>query len=117
MSGFITDTARNITIRNSRALEPHSTLTGERRYNFNTGFFSNNILIDNVVASCGRRDFVSNGTSVASGIVFYDSGSIRTQNSSEGHQKWSKGLLYDSITFEHLHHTNVLSLYNIVIWG
>lgn len=112
MSGFITDTARNITIRNSRALEPHSTLTGERRYNFNTGFFSNNILFDNVVASGGRRDFVSNGTSVASGIVFYNSRSIGTQNSSEGHQKWSQGLLYDSITFENPRHYNVLSLYN-----
>lgn len=112
MTGFGTNTARNITIRNSKALEPHSTLTGERRYNFNTGFFSNNILFENVVASGGRRDFVSNGTSVASGIVFLDSKSIGTRNSSEGHQKWSQGLLYDSITFENPRHYNVLSLYN-----
>lgn len=112
MTGFGTDTARNITIRNSKALEPHSTLTGERRYNFNTGFFSNNILFENVVASDGRRDFVSNGTSVASGIVFYNSKSLRTLNSSEGHQKWSQGLLYDSISFENPRHYNVLSLYN-----
>lgn len=112
MMGFGTDTARNITIRNSKAVEPHSTMTGERRYNFTAGFFSNNILFDNVLASDGRRDFVSNGTSVASGIVFHNSRSTGTSNSSEGHQKWSQGLLYDSITFENPRHYNVLSLYN-----
>lgn len=110
--GIGTHTSRNITISNSRAVEPHSQLTGTRRYNFNTDLFSNNILFTNVIASGGRRDFMSNGTSVASGIVFHDSRSISAEGASEGHQKWSQALLYDSIIFETPVHYNVLSLYN-----
>ena len=112
LTGIGTNTSRNITIKNSRAIDPHSPLTGERRYNFNTQHFSNNILFTNVTSTNARRDFVSNGTSVASGIVFHNSRSVGAINSSEGHQKWSQALLFDNITFENATYYNVLSLHN-----
>lgn len=112
LSGFLIRNSKNITIVNSKALEPHSPLTGEKRYNFDVQLFSNNILFENVTSSNGRRSFVSNGTSVASGIVFLDSRSIGALNSSEGHQKWSQALLYDNITFEDPQTYFVLGLYN-----
>jgi hypothetical protein len=101
-----------VTIKDSRAFEPHSRIEAGQRYNFNVGPFSSQILFTNVTASGGRRDFVSNGTSVASGIVFHKSRSISTLNSSEGHQRWSQALLFDSILFENPQHYNVLSLHN-----
>lgn len=112
LTGIGTNTSRNITIKNSQALDPHSPLSRERRYNFNTQHFSNNILFSNVTSSNARRDFVSNGTSVASGIVFHNGHSTGAINSSEGHQKWSQALLFDNITFENASHYNVLSLHN-----
>ncbi len=111
-SAFKTRYSAHITVENSRALEPHSPLTGERRYNFSTGHYSNHILFKNVFSTNGRRDFVSNGTSVASGIVFHNARSVGTLGSSEGHQKWSQGLLYDNVVFENPSHYNVLSLHN-----
>ncbi|NBC03161.1 MAG: T9SS type A sorting domain-containing protein [Bacteroidetes bacterium] len=111
-TGFGTINSRNITVANSGAFEPHSPLTGERRYNFNAQFFSNNILFESVNSTNGRRSFVSNGTSVSSGIVFLNAHSRGALNSSEGHQKWSQGLLYDNVTFENPQTYFVLGLYN-----
>lgn len=112
ITGIGTHTSSHITIKNSKALEPHSRLRGTRRYNFNTLQFSNNILFTNVTSSQARRDFISNGTSVVSGVVFHESISKGTYGASEGHQKWSQALLYDNIVFEDPVHFNVLSLYN-----
>ncbi len=111
-SGFATLNSKNVTIVDSGAYEPHSSERGERRYNFNAQSFSNNILFKNVKSSFGRRSFVSNGTSVASGIVFLNAHSKGALNSSEGHQKWSQGLLFDNVTFENPQTYFVLGLYN-----
>lgn len=111
-TGFGTKNSRNISIINSGAFDPHSPLTGERRYNFNTQYFSNNILFENVRSTHGRRSFVSNGTSVSSGVVFLNAHSQWALNSSEGHQKWSQGLLYDNVVFEDPQTYFVLGLYN-----
>lgn len=111
-SGFVTHTSSRITIKDSKALEPHSTVTSSKRYNFNAWYFSNNILFTNVISSNARRDFVSNGTSVVSGIVFHNSLSKGALGASEGHQKWSQALLYDNIKFEDPLFYNVLGLYN-----
>jgi len=112
VSGFSTHTSKNVTIKDSRALEPHSRIDAGKRYNFNVGPFSSQILFTNVVSSGARRDFVSNGTSVTSGIVFHKSRSFGALNSSEGHQRWSQALLYDSIVFNNPEFYNVLSLHN-----
>jgi len=111
-TGIGTHTSSQITIVNSKSLEPHSRITGGRRYNFNAHLFSNNILFTGVTSSDGRRSFIANGTSSSSGIVFHNGRSMRALGSSEGHQKWSQGLLYDNITFEDPRHYNVLSLHN-----
>lgn len=111
-AGFGTTNSKNITIVDSGAYEPHSSEQGERRYNFSAEAFSNNILFENVNSSFGRRSFVSNGTSVASGIVFLNAHSKGALNSSEGHQKWSQALLFDNVTFEDPQTYFVLGLYN-----
>lgn len=111
-TGFGTLNSKNITISNSGALEPHSAQISKRRYNFSVQNFSNNILFENVNSSNGRLSFVSNGTSVASGIVFLNAHSDGALNSSEGHQKWSQGLLYDNVTFENPRTYFLLGLYN-----
>jgi hypothetical protein len=111
-SAFKTRFSAHITVTDSRALEPHSPLSGERRYNFNSGLYSNNILFKNITSTNGRRDFISNGTSVASGVVFLNAVSVGALGSSEGHQKWTHGLLYDNVRFEDPVFYNVLSLHN-----
>ncbi|MDZ7720393.1 MAG: T9SS type A sorting domain-containing protein [Balneolaceae bacterium] len=111
-TGFGTTNSNNITIANSGALEPHSSQNSGRRYNFNTLEFSNNILFENINSSNGRLSFVSNGASVASGIVFLNAHSNGALNSSEGHQRWSQGLLYDNVIFENPQTYFVLGLYN-----
>lgn len=112
-SGFITQNATFITVENCKALYPHSVITGGRRYNFNAEGASNNILFQNCEATNGRHDFVSNGASTASGLVFLNCLSQFTNNTSEGHRRWSQGLLFDNITFTKSSSSSpVLALYN-----
>ncbi|MEM6321157.1 MAG: T9SS type A sorting domain-containing protein [Bacteroidota bacterium] len=111
-AAIYTRAARNVTVRNCRGLEPHSKITGARRYNFDTDAYSNNILFEKCHASYGRHSFVSNGASTASGIVFYDCTTEHDYNASEGHRRWSQGLLFDNITFTEPETTNLLGLYN-----
>lgn len=111
-AAIYTRAARNVTVRNCRGLEPHSQITGARRYNFDTDAYSNNILFEKCHASYGRHSFVSNGASTASGIVFHDCTTKHDYNASEGHRRWSQGLLFDNITFTEPETTNLLGLYN-----
>lgn len=99
-SGIQTATATRITIDSCSALDPVSIITGERRYNFNVYTASQLILFRNCAARYGRHDYVSNGTSWTSGCVFLDCISEFTYASSEGHRRWSQGLLYDNIVFK-----------------
>jgi Leucine-rich repeat (LRR) protein len=101
-----------VTIKDSRALEPHSLLTGSRRYNFNTWELSNNILFENVLASNSRHCFISNGMASVSGVVFTNSTSYRTTSLSEGHRMWSQALLFEKISFVEPQTTNVMGHYN-----
>ena len=111
-AAIYTRAATNVTVRNCRGLEPHSQITGARRYNFDVDAYSNNILFEKCHASYGRHSFVSNGTSSASGIVFYNCTTEHDYNASEGHRRWSQGLLFDNITFTEPETTNLLGLYN-----
>ncbi|WP_245681382.1 fibronectin type III domain-containing protein [Arcticibacter eurypsychrophilus] len=112
-SGFITQNATFITVQNCKALYPNSAVTGGRRYNFNADEASNNILFENCEATNARHDFVANGASTASGVVFVNCLSQFTKNTSEGHRRWSQGLLYDNITFaKGTAPEPVLALYN-----
>lgn len=116
-TGLGTTRSSFVTIQNSRALEPHSPVTGARRYNFNTSTRSNNILFSNNIASNGRHCFVSNGTAKVSGIVFTGSSSTGATNSSEGHRRWSQGLLFDNLVFSETNRNTLVGLYNRGDWG
>lgn len=107
-----TDTSTFITVRNCRGLDPHSQITGGRRYTFNAASRSNNILFDQCYANDGRHCFVSNGTSTVSGVVFHQSVSHRAHAGSEGHRRWSQGLLFDSLVYTDPQTRRVLALYN-----
>ncbi len=89
-------TGTQLTISDSRALDPVGIITGERMYNFDVSG-AQQVLFTRCHASEGRHHYVSNGTSWTSGVVFHRSTSTGTHNSSEGHRRWSMGLLYDNI--------------------
>ncbi len=107
-----TRAASRVTVRDCQGLAPHSEITGARRYNFAAGHLSNNILFENCFATEGRHSFVSNGASTVSGIVFYNCQSQTDYSSSEGHRRWSQGLLFDNITFSRSQTNTLLGLYN-----
>ena len=111
-AAIYTRAATNVTVRDCQGLTPHSQITGARRYNFDVDAYSNNILFEKCRASYGRHSFVSNGTSSASGIVFHDCTTEHDYNASEGHRRWSQGMLFDNITFTEPETTNLLGLYN-----
>jgi hypothetical protein len=104
--------ASRVTVKDCQGLEPHSEITGARRYNFAVGTMSNQILFENCHATEGRHSYVSNGASSVSGIVFYNCTSEVDYASSEGHRRWSQGLLYDNITFSKPQTNTLIGLYN-----
>ncbi|MEM1326712.1 MAG: T9SS type A sorting domain-containing protein [Bacteroidota bacterium] len=104
--------SNRITIKDCRAIEPHSMVTGGRRYNFAVGRLTNNILFDNCFANLGRHAYVSNGASQAAGIVFYNCRSDQDLSTIEGHRRWSQALLYDNLIATNPQTTRVLGLYN-----
>lgn len=109
--------ASRVTVRDCQGLEPHSLLDGGRRYNFAVGARSNNILFERCHATKGRHSFVSNGTSSVSGIVFYNCTSDQDYNSSEGHRRWSQGMLFDNITYTNGEASYIMGLYNRGSYG
>ncbi|MFK8162823.1 MAG: T9SS type A sorting domain-containing protein [Lewinella sp.] len=104
--------ASRVTVTGCNALEPHSLVTGSRRYNFNVSRLTSNILFTNCTASNGRHTFVSNGTSSSAGIVFHNSTTTGDLSSSEGHRRWSQGLLFDQLTFLDPQVDRLMGLYN-----
>jgi len=111
-AGVDTRASNRVTVLRCTAIEPHSEITGGRRYNFATGRLTNSILFEKCHGSFGRHTFVSNGASESSGIVFYDCTSDNDLASSEGHRRWSTGMLFDNITFTNSQTSRVIALYN-----
>ncbi len=95
-SGIITAVAARVTIDSCSAVDPISTIDGQRRYNFDSDYGSQMILFSNCYARYGRHSFAVNGTSTVSGVVFYNCISELAFAPSEGHRLWSQGLLYDN---------------------
>jgi len=116
-SGFITECCTRSTIEDCEAIDPVSVITGERRYNFNTYTHSQLILFKNCYAREGRHNFISNGTSYASGNVFLNCTSDAANSVSEGHRQWSQGFLFDNHKDVNLKRDFVLGLYNRVDMG
>lgn len=114
LAGVATETATRITIENCQALDPVAQITGARMYNFNLLKASSQVLVKDCYASNGRHHYVSNGTSWVSGCVFLRSTSDAAYTSSEGHRRWSMGLLYDNQVEINIRspRLRVLALYN-----
>jgi hypothetical protein len=95
-AGVETNETTRVTVSDCRALDPASVITGGLRYNFNTERLSQHILFRDCYATKARHAYISNGTSGASGIVFLRGTSEGSLASSEGHRRWSQGMLYDN---------------------
>lgn len=96
LSGVRTNTATRITIENVNSLDPISRVIGGQRYNFQFYTASQQILFKNCYATNGRHHWVSNGMSWTSGIVITGCTSSGAYTSSEGHRRWSMGILFDN---------------------
>ncbi|NMR21398.1 peptidoglycan-binding protein [Cellulomonas fimi] len=94
-AGVVTTNAHRVTVVDCRALEPAARTTGGRRYNFNADRGSQQVLFTGCHAEGGRHAYVSNGTSSVSGVVFHRTTATGSLASSEGHRRWSQGLLFD----------------------
>ncbi len=112
-----THVASQVTVYDCEAYKPSSLVRGGRRYNFNADGYSNNILFLSNRARFGRHTYVVNGRAQASGIVFHDCHSSHNLLASEGHHRWSAGLLYDNVTFEKNKWRIAIGLYNRGSYG
>ncbi|HEY0136022.1 MAG TPA: hypothetical protein VGB85_18175, partial [Nannocystis sp.] len=112
-SAVIVQTGTQITVADSRGIDPVAQITGERMYNFDVSN-GQQVLFTGCHASKGRHHFVSNGTTWTSGVVFHRSTSTGAYAMSEGHRQWSTGMLYDNIIESDLNKDGMtaLALYN-----
>jgi hypothetical protein len=110
-AGVLFQNSTRCTVERARALEPHSLVTGERRYNFATNH-AQLILFRDCLASFARHAFVTNGTSTDSGIVVVDSVSEQSFTFAEAHRRWSTGLLFDRLTAVDRISADVFGFYN-----
>lgn len=99
------------TVERARAIEPHSLITGSRRYNFST-YHAQLILFRNSFASYSRHAFITNGTSTDSGSVVLDSTSDHNYTFAEAHRRWSTGLLFDRLSASNRLSGDVYGFYN-----
>ncbi|MEZ0472185.1 DUF7594 domain-containing protein [Luteimonas salinilitoris] len=113
LSGVITYRATRVTVANCKAIDPVSIINGSKRYNFNVQGSSQQILFVDCLATKARHAFVSNGNATASGIVFLRCTSQYGYLMSEGHKKWTQGMLYDGFTeIDPNNNGNALGFYN-----
>jgi hypothetical protein len=103
--------ATRCTVERARAIEPHSLITGSRRYNFST-YHAQFILIRDSFASYARHAFITNGTSTDSGSVVLDSTSDHNLTFAEAHRRWSTGLLFDRLSTSNRSSADVYGFYN-----
>ncbi|GAB3537476.1 hypothetical protein GCM10027403_21690 [Arthrobacter tecti] len=96
MSGIGMYKATRITISGCQALDPVSLIAGSRRYAFNAERSTQQVLVTNCYANLARHAYVSNGTSTASGLVFHRCTAEDSLTSSEGHRRWTQGILFDN---------------------
>jgi hypothetical protein len=96
-AGVRLENAVRVTVENSKALDPIAVRTGGNMYNFSADTGAQLVLFKNNQATNGRHSYITNGTSRASGNVFYRS-SQQGGGSEGGHRRWATGMLYDNIT-------------------
>lgn len=86
--------SKNVTVLNSRCLEPKSIITGGLRYAFNNTGQQN--LFMNCQSTEGRHDYVT-GAKVCGPNVFYNCMASQTYADIGPHHRWAVGTLYDNI--------------------
>lgn len=96
LSGIIIQTGSRITVKECEALDPIHTVEPGYLYNFNAYKASQQILFTGCFAANGRHHFISNGMSWNSGIVFHKTRSSGAWAASEGHRRWTMGILFDN---------------------
>jgi hypothetical protein len=101
-----------ITVLRAHAFDPVAIVTGSRMYNFAVDDWAQMVLFVDCESRGARHAFVSNGTSTVSDVVFLRGKASGGHTSSEGHRRWSTGLLYDSIVETGGLANEVVGLYN-----
>ena len=94
-AGVSVQESRYVTVEGCEALDPHSAVTGGRRYNFEA-YRAQLVLFRGNRATRARHAYVANGTTTDSGVVFLDNVSEDALSDSGGHRRWGLGLLYDN---------------------
>ena len=107
----------NLTIESCEANNPKSPSGSGYKYNYCANIATQNVLFKNCIARKGRHNFVSNGTSSVAGIVFHNCTSIDPLTASEGHRRWSTGILFDNFKDYGNNPGLVLGLHNRGSWG
>jgi hypothetical protein len=98
LSGVLIETGSRITVSDVRALDPIHEVVPGALYNFNAAKAAQQVLFTRTHASNGRHHYISNGMSWTSGIVFHRTTSTGAWSASEGHRRWTMGLLFDAHT-------------------
>ncbi len=105
------------TIENCKAIDCVSVIEGGKRYNFNMHFGTQLVLFKNCYASYGRHHFVSNGTTSVSGNVIKDCVSEYSYATTEGHRRWTQGILFDNFIDRKTNSGVPLGFYNRGSYG
>src|SRR5262249_2470155 len=94
-AGVRLENAVRVTIESCRALDPVGVRTGGNFYNFSSDRRANLVLFKFCEATQARHSFISNGVSLASGLVYYRCTQLGG-GSEGGHRMWVTGVLYDN---------------------
>lgn len=95
-AGIVTITTTRTTIDGCHADRPAGGSGPARSYNFDVESRSQQILFTGCEAADARHAFIVNGAATASGVVFHRTRALRSLRSSEGHRRWSQGILFDN---------------------
>ena len=94
-AGVRLENAVRVTVEDCHALDPVGIRTGGRFYNFSSDRRANLILFKSCEATNARHSYISNGVSLASGLVYYRCTQLGG-GSEGGHRMWATGVLYDN---------------------
>lgn len=90
----IEKSSSNISVLDSKCIDPVSQTTGGRKYSFNVGGQRN--LVKNCMTRGGRHDYVT-GSQVAGPNVFVKCTAEDQKSNIGPHHRWATGLLFDNI--------------------
>lgn len=91
----VAQSSSNISVLNSKMIDPISQITGERRYSFNIS--GQRSLVRGCYARNGRHDYVT-GARTAGPNVFTENQAVNQYSDIGPHHRWATGTLFDSIT-------------------